>query len=350
MPNKPRILTRIAAATVLAASLGWATTAPGIASTTPSGDQAPITWSMSPLTDQSPTSKQWLELSLEPGQTSAQQLQIKNHSEQPATFGLQAADGYFTETGRFNMLDSEEASSAAGTWIEIQDEVTVAPKSSETVSFTVTVPHNATPGDHAAGVASVISSVGQSAEGASVGLESRIGFRVMTRVEGQLAPALELAEIDAKYSQSWNPFAPGQIAVDFQLSNGGNVQLDPHTSLTTVMQGQTPALQSSSLLPGDSARVVATLERAWPIVLSPLSLQVSGSDASGQQQVLLSERVWVWTLPLPQLLILCGVLLCVLGLRHRKSKQNRRFEQLLEQARREGAAREKQTTSGQGGQ
>lgn len=338
MPHTPRSFTRLAAATLLAVGLGLVSSLPATASAIPSTDQAPITWSMTPLPDESQSPQPWVELSLEPGQTVQRQLVVKNHSTQAATFGLQAADGYFTNTGRFNMLASDEPSTAAGTWITIQDEVTVGPKSSETVSFKVTVPDNATPGDHAAGVASAITSVGQSPDGASVGLESRIGFRVMTRVEGELHPALAVEDIDASYTQSWNPFSPGEISVDFALSNTGNVQLDPGSQLSSFMNSQAPTTDNGSLLPGDQSRISLTLDSSWPIFLTPATLKITGTDQAQTEQVVLTDRIWVWTLPLPQLLVLVGVTLCLVGMRRRKATQRQRFEQLLEQAKREAAA------------
>lgn len=345
MSHTPRTFTRVALTTMLAAGLGFSTALPAAASPTPSDEQAPITWSMSPLPEENQSNTQWVELDMKPGESVQRELVVKNHSAQEATFGLQAADGYFTDTGRFNMLASDEPSEAAGTWISIQEEITVAPKASENVRFTVTVPENATPGDHAAGVASSTTSIGQSADGASLGVESRIGFRVITRVEGELNPSLAVQELHTGYKQSWNPFAPGSITADFRLHNDGNLQLQPQSALFSFQNAEGQSLESGSLLPGDGAKVTMKLDQSWPTFLTPVTLEVTGTDNGGAEQVLRTERVWVWTLPLPQLFVLLGATLCFLGLRRRKTKQTERMDELLDQARRDGAEQARQESN-----
>ena len=110
-------------------------------------------------------------------------LLVRNLSTTAVTFQLTAADGYFTSNGRFNMLTSDRSSTDAGTWITMQDSVRVASGADAIVPFTVTVPENATPGDHPAGVAAGV----RSGKG-EVGVESRVGFRVMTRVKRRAQP------------------------------------------------------------------------------------------------------------------------------------------------------------------
>ena len=58
-----------------------------------------------------------------------------------------------TGKGRFNMLQSDRASVDGGTWIKVQNEVTVGANETKVVPFTITVPRDASPGDHPAGIA-----------------------------------------------------------------------------------------------------------------------------------------------------------------------------------------------------
>ena len=58
------------------------------------------------------------------------------------------------------MLTSDRESTDAGTWIRIQDSIDVASGADVVVPFTITVPDDATPGDHLAGVAAAIRSGG----------------------------------------------------------------------------------------------------------------------------------------------------------------------------------------------
>ncbi|MEK8107066.1 hypothetical protein NKG94_21505 [Micromonospora sp. M12] len=67
----------------------------------------------------------------------------------------------------------------------MQERVTVGPNETRVVPFTITVPKGATPGDHPAGIAATVTSTG-----GTVSVESRVGFRVMVRVNGSARAAL----------------------------------------------------------------------------------------------------------------------------------------------------------------
>ena len=164
--------------------------------------------------------RSWVEWEADAGEQRSEYMVVTNHGEADVEFQLSAADGYFTDTGRFNMLPADEESVAAGTWIDVPESVVVPAGGAETVPFTVTVPENATPGDHAAGVAASIRSTGSG----SVGVESRVGFRVMTRVAGDLQPQLGAAA-SGTYTGEINPFSSGSIDVAYEIENTGNTLL-----------------------------------------------------------------------------------------------------------------------------
>ena len=184
-------------------------------------DEPTVTWSVSPADADGPDGRAWVELELDPGETATEHLAVRNLSAEEITFGLAAADGYFTDTGRFNMFSSDRESTDAGTWITVEDTVTVAPNGTAVLPFEVEVPENAPPGDHAAGVAASITSVSADPDGTRLGVESRVGFRVMTRVTGELQPKLDVVAVDATYDTSWNPFEPGAIRIATRWRTAG---------------------------------------------------------------------------------------------------------------------------------
>lgn len=300
-------------------------------------DDEPVVWSMSPADGSTADGRQWVELELRPGQSRTEHLVVKNHGNAEATFKLEAADGYFTETGRFNMLSADQQSVDAGTWITVPSDVTVAAGGSELVQFTVTVPENATPGDHAAGIASVITSSGTGSGGTSLGVESRVGFRVMTRVTGPLAPGLDIGEVAASYTPSWNPFGTGNIDITYGVQNSGNLQLETSSLASAPLAGGLHAPENISILPGTGTQQTLRLNDAWPIFLTPIELSVTGHDAQGRQQVVEQRTIWVATPPWAQLAVLAGLLLCLFGLHRRRAKRELQLQELLQAARRDGA-------------
>ena len=151
-----------------------------------------LTWAVQPANQQGPDGRRWIELKLDPGQVVTEHLAVRNFSDRAVVFALKAADGYLTDKGRFNMLPSDRPSVDGGTWIAVQDKVTVGPKETKVVPFTLTVPRDARPGDHPAGIAATVT-----AAGGTVAVESRVGFRVMMRVSGTLTAALAINDLTA---------------------------------------------------------------------------------------------------------------------------------------------------------
>ncbi|BCB77850.1 hypothetical protein Pflav_042600 [Phytohabitans flavus] len=136
--RRPRALPRLLA--VLAAALVAVPVAPTGAMAEPTPTPPALTWSVQPANQQGPDGRRWVEHTLDPGQVVNERLAVRNFSNRPAVFSLKAADGYLTDKGRFNMLPSSRKSVDGGTWIKIQEKVTVGAKGTTVVPFTITVP------------------------------------------------------------------------------------------------------------------------------------------------------------------------------------------------------------------
>ncbi|GAA1937867.1 DUF916 domain-containing protein [Agromyces allii] len=318
-------------------------------------DGAPaVTWSVSPSDEpgdeqgaergaaRGADGRAGIELELDPGATATEHLVVRNLGEEEVRFTLTAADGYLTSTGRFNMLPSDQVSVDAGSWISLDPDVVVPAGGSSVVPFTVTVPDDATPGDHAAGVAASITALSRG-DGATVGVESRVGFRVTTRVTGEIAPGLTVVG-DGGYRISWNPFAPGSAEVTAELANTGNVRLAVDPTLTSggrsISAGGLGSGQTTELLPGDRRTVRFAVPEVWP--LGPIALPVRveattvGPDGTGSALEPVSRTVTVWALPLPQLAVLLALVLIAVGLAKGRSRQAERLDRLVAAAREAG--------------
>ncbi|MCK9902985.1 hypothetical protein CC117_29215 [Parafrankia colletiae] len=301
---------------------------------------ATVTWTVRPADEQGPDGRSWVELTLDPGESATEHVAVRNLGRTPATFSITTADGYFTDTGRFNMLPSARPSREAGTWVEAPDTVTVEAGGSAVLPFTVTVPRNATPGDHPAGIAASLMSVSQGPGGANIGIESRVGFRVMTRVTGELSPSVAVDNIHTSYALSWNPFEPGSLDITYDAVNDGNTHLTVDAGVEAA--GRTEESRSSNgrpgpaeLLPGDRRSLTTTVTKVWPlgIVTGRVTL-VSAASAEGDPAATarpVTRTFVAWAVPWPQLIILAGVLLVLAGF-WRGRRQRRRLEQKLAQA------------------
>lgn len=303
-------------------------------------DDGIVTWSVKPAQADGADGRAWVERDVDPGETIHEHLAVTNFSDVSVTFALSAADGYFTDKGRFTMLPASEESRAAGTWVKVQEVVEVAPDETAIVPFHVTVPDDATPGDNAAGIAASVFSSGTDETGTQMGLETRVGFRVMLRVSGALNPSFDVGPVAGGFDLSWNPFRPGSASVAFDLVNDGNTTLvvtDAVESSGRTAADELPA-GSHELLPGDTRRVEQAIDQVWPIGLVRVLVRADGVSSPGEEDAGSIEReVWLWAVPWPHLIIVAGAALLVAALLWRRRRQRAEVEERIEQARRETA-------------
>lgn len=302
-----------------------------------------VTWSVSPADEAGPNGRAWVELELDPGASVVDHLAVRNLSAEATTFTLTAADGYFTPTGRFNMRAADVESVDAGTWISVEDTVTVGANETVVVPFTVTVPEVVEPGDHAAGIAASVLSEQAGSDGTKVSVESRVGFRVMTRVSGELAPAAQISGLSADYDLSWNPFAPGTVSVAFDVVNAGNARFTVGGTVegggaTVGYPGADAAAQE--LLPGDSRRITVAMNGVWPFFAVPIDVLATPTVVTPDGSTIIAESatasVVVWAIPWAQLLVLLGLALIVVAIFWTRIRSRRRVAALLAEAREEG--------------
>lgn len=308
-----------------------------VAAAADEGD-APISWSVTPADESGPDGRVFVEHAIDPGETLEDHLAVRNLGAEQVTFRLSAADGFYNANGRFDMLRSDQESVAAGTWITLPESVTVAPGATVVVPFSLTVPEDAEPGDHAAGItASVIS--GAHGEGTGVGVESRVGFKVMTQVTGELVPAFSVEGVQTDYLLSWNPFRPGDITTTFTVVNTGNTRLMVEGALDVA--GQTIAFPAegerrSELLPGEERTYTLAIDDVWPLFGFPADLTVApvvSSSAEGATAVAAATTAsFVWAMPWPHLLVVLGVALLLIALLWNRIRSRRRMDRLIEKA------------------
>ncbi|MEE6287401.1 hypothetical protein V2J52_07010 [Georgenia sp. MJ173] len=326
-------------ACALAALATFALAAPAGAA---ADEPPPVRWSTTPADESGPDGRRVVEHTLDPGETIEEHLAVRNVSEDDVTFTLAAADGFYTRTGRFDMLASGEESVGAGTWITLPESVTVAAGETEVVDFSITVPSSTEPGDHAAGITASVHSVQSAEDGTSVGVESRIGFRVTTRVTGELTPSAVVENLSGTYAGSWNAFRPGRVSVSFDVVNEGNTRLfvDGDIGVGGRIVGVVVGDNRQEILPGDVREIAVDVDQVWPLFMVPVELTIvpemvalDGSTATLDPIVI--ETV-VWAVPWPQLLLLVGLVLVLGAIFWGRRRSRRRLQQMLAEARDEG--------------
>ena len=317
-------------------------------------EEPAVRWAVTPADESGENDRASIQHALDAGESVIEHISVQNLGDREETFRLSAADGFTTSNGRFDMLASDEESTDAGTWIAIADEVTVPAGESAVVPFSITVPEQAEPGDHSAGVAASVVTRRSAEEGASLGVESRVGVKVTTRVTGELAPAVSVGDVSTTYDGSWNPFRPGQVTATVEVTNTGNTRLAiGGTAAAGTGKVTFPAdgEQIGELLPGDTHQVVLSIDGTWPTFYVPGDLVVAPEVAVLDGTSAAADEVRVpfgaWALPWPQLLLLLGLVLLLTALTGNRRRGRRHLEMLLHPAREEGRRSAESPTSGQ---
>ncbi|WP_327589797.1 hypothetical protein OHA25_24320 [Nonomuraea sp. NBC_00507] len=303
-----------------------------VAFATPS--DADITWSVVPADANGPDGRSVIDLELAGGQQVIEHVAVINRSTQPVDFGIDANDGYLTSKGYFDMRPSDAEPVDGGAWLEVPDKVTTAAGATSVVPVKVSIPQNATPGDHPAGVTASLETIS-----GQVRVQNRVGVRLNIRVTGDYVAKVAVTDVRAEYTGSWNPFAAGSVEVTYTVANAGNVRLvTDNRVLTSTFVGESSwsdpsAAKAREIMPGGSRTFVARVPGAWP--LGPIGTTIAAIPSPAGKPVpgVTAERVaidtTVWALPWPQLALLALLVLAFFAIRVLAAWRRRRIEKLI---------------------
>jgi hypothetical protein len=195
-------------------------------SVAPDATDGAVRWSVQPSGPKGPTGRNYFSYDLAPGSTVTDQVGVTNLSDRPLTFAVYGTDAYTTTDGAFALLPADQPATDVGTWIGVERRSwTVQPGERQDIPFRLTVPQNATPGDHAGGVIAAVAQVGVTADGQQVRLDQRVAARVYLRVSGELRPAVTVESVRVSYDTPINPAGRGDMTVTYRIRNSGNVRV-----------------------------------------------------------------------------------------------------------------------------
>lgn len=238
------------AASILAAST--LLVAPATAQEQPPPEESEAVFAVQPSGPDGPGTRDWFNYTLDPGEVFGDTVAVSNLSDRPVRFRIYATDAQsIPDTGGFAARKDDEEPTDVGTWIELAaNEYTVEPGRRIDVPFSVSVPDDAEPGDHAGAILAVDAddAIDGSDDGVSFDVIQRIGARVYVRVNGEIAPALRIDELDVDRNGD-------DATITWEVSNTGNVRLTPTAEVVvTGFLGRTirtlPAATLPELLPG----------------------------------------------------------------------------------------------------
>lgn len=164
---------------------------------------------------------------LEPGDVQKEGVLTVNNTAERKTMLVYAVDSTPSTGGAFACAQFSDIKKDVGAWIMLEkSEVTLDPGTNELVPFTISVPQNASVGEHNGCI--VMQEKKEKAQaGSGASLSFRTGLRVAITIPGELTRKLELAGFTVSKSKD-NSFLLHPL-----VKNTGNVSIDADAVVVT---------------------------------------------------------------------------------------------------------------------
>lgn len=287
----------------------------------------PQAWALTTATADGPDGRGVFEYVVEPDDVYEDFLAVRNFGEQPLTVSVYAQDAVQTSENAFEVLTLEDEARRIGAWTRIEaGEVTVPARESVVIPFSIAVPADAEPGDHAG----AILAVSMPAEGEGATVQYRVGTRIYLRVAGPVEAALEVDRLEGHHEGRWSPFASSPLDVEATLENTGNVRVSPEAEIVVSSVfgwwSRTVPLEGfDEILPEGAQSGGARLEEVPPLGPLWVTVEIGAVTSSGQDVTAFTEitsrTVIVWAVPWVLLaaivLLLLAAVIAVVNLRRR---------------------------------
>jgi len=246
-----------------------------------------VSWSVLPATATGPDLARNLFSYgvIKPGSTVTDHVMIVNRGREGAAFSIYATDAVgTTPRGALLLLTAGKKPTDIGSWIRFPGGAaqlsTIIPGGKAIIeTFTVHVPHLATPGDHTGGLVGAVSVPAKNKAGVAVLENYRIAVPLELRVSGKMAAAVAVTSISTGFSVPLNPFGSGSATISYTVANTGNVRQSVTPAVTVNGPfGQKSVIHPAKLpniLPGDSIRVTVAAPGLYPA--GPMTAHVTAT-------------------------------------------------------------------------
>ncbi len=163
------------------------------------------------------------ELNSNPGDRIDNYIKIYNDTDSEISVKMEIED--FAASGERGevLLKADDSISTYSLrkWVSMNPEVfNLAPRSTQVVQFSISVPENAEPGGHYASILASISSAG--VESTGVGVAQKVGSLLLLSVSGELFEKMDITEFSAP---EFSEYGPKELVVKF--SNSGTIHSKP---------------------------------------------------------------------------------------------------------------------------
>ncbi len=296
------------------------------------GDEIVHSWALAPAGSDNPAeagNRPNLSFTGDAGSEVPDAVTLYNFSNQQLNFRVYATDAFNNAEGQFDLLPGTEEPTDVGTWVTFaQDLVTVAACEQVTIPITLTIPDNASPGDHTGAVLASNEAVSSGPQGDLVTLDRRTGTRLYVRVGGTLRAELAIEELSTDYRSVLNPLS-GSASVSYRIQNRGNVRLSGKHSVSVsgpfgLAKQRVAAADFPELLPGQGVDITTIVDDVPAFGLAFTTVAIE--PAAGGDGIVAGDSSRKATTFAPPIAVLLVLLLLLFGLLAKRARRRHRTE------------------------
>lgn len=165
--------------------------------------------------------KSWFIYTLEPKAVKKDKVDVINSSNKPIKVKIYPVDAATTQDGAFAPEPEDKEKVDVGAWVTLsKSEVSLGPKETKTIEFTIKIPENVEAGDHMGAIIAQNKEIPEAEEGTGMRIATRVGARIYLTVPGEIIRKLEFEKFTWKLENR-------QITFYLDLANKGNARLLP---------------------------------------------------------------------------------------------------------------------------
>lgn len=170
--------------------------------------------------------KTWFTYEMEPGDSVKDYLVVTNNQNTTQSFYIYPADLSASTDGGFAIKQRKEEMKDIGKWIELEEtEVTLTPRSSQKIAFTLTVPNDEKidVGEHAGGIAIEEKPASENNSQQGIVIHKRVGTRVYVTIPGEIIKDVQYESFKKDISKFRSFVIPKIYKFSVATNNIGNV-------------------------------------------------------------------------------------------------------------------------------
>ena len=254
------------------------------------------------------------EYTIAPGKVQQDIIKIKNVGASEQTYYPEVLDFKSdNKSGTPIFLNKGEDSGtySLAKWTSVSTEaITLSPNQSTALNFNITVPTEAEPGGHYAGI--LFSTQPSDPSGSNqIGLASKVGSLVLVRVAGEAKEAAKITSFTADKDN----YEKAEVKFSTTVENTGNVHVQPKgvIEVKNVFGGQVAAIDvnqlSANVLPG-SSRIFESSWKDPGFKVGYYTATVTLSYGNPAQTITAQTSFWI--IPWMTLLIALAVLIVLI--------------------------------------